>query len=887
MTSWLGKMWGGSSASLPYNIETNPTCPATRHGSRGWAMHSASKKTEGGGEVTAFRANKSELAKMPLRGRAGGGTDPPPPSSSDARYADAGLTQLVPALHHFHRIKRLIHPRILRAHATLDTDYPDETRPSPGLSDLERTSTAGTLVIITEQVAPLDDWLEALDPRSPASNAAAISWGIHNVIEALDFLHAQARLAHGMVCPDAIFVTPGGDFKLGGFDLITPLGIADGGGGGDGGGPTPHFRRYEGAVCPPDYRSPERAGGRYDVLQQSSSPVHAIDCYSLAVLIEYVYSHPHAGTAGQVPPPLRKALARMKNDSPKLRPRLAPLLKCPVFDNPHVKAEKFLDEVLSKPIEEKIMFLQSLPDVLNRGVLNQNVAIHKILPLLVMGLRSSAGNEAAMTQDVNRREVLAIVPLLFQIAESYLAGTPDLFQRHVAPLVPLLFSINDRGVRGAVLQKISLLEGQLDAAAINASVFEPMCSGFTDSSGPLRELTLKATICLVPKLNHASMEKLVRYLIRLQSDPEASIRTNTVIFIGKIAPNLTDMSRQKLILPAFMRSMKDPFTPCRLSALRMAFSCKEYFTQRDVAEKVLPAVVPHALDAAAEVRAEAFKVVDALVAGLRGESQKMTKDEAERISAATCGMSTSSSSGGGDGGGGGIPAVPASGGYLSGLSTWITTSAPPETTTPNSGVVANRKILANANGPSSSSAAVTPRPGGVAAPKFSSLSLRDAQIGGASSSYSNGGGGGGGWSDDDDDDMAGGSSPGMGAAAGGGGWDDDDFGLSPSGKAKGTVGGWNDGLSPPGGRARGGNNDDDGGDFFANFDSRPTIPGGGKSVSLGARRVSNPPQRAGPSPLTSKPAPQMHSSGMILKKQPKPVVKKLPASDLVDGWDDF
>ncbi|KAL3771799.1 hypothetical protein ACHAW5_005354 [Stephanodiscus triporus] len=842
MTSWLGKMWGGSSASLPYNIESTPTSPATRHGSHGWAIHAASRKTDGG-EVTAFQANKSELAKCPLRRGPGGNN----PSLADARYSDTSQTQLVPALHHFHRIKRLIHPRILRAHATLDTDYPDETRPAPGLDDLEKTASTGTLIIVTERATPLDDWLEGLDPRTAQANAAAISWGIYNVVEALDFLHGQAKLSHGMVCPDAIFVTPSGDFKLGGFDLITPLGIADG----DRGGPTPHFRKYEGAVCPPDYRSPERVGQRYDVLQQSA-PVHSLDCYSLAVLIEYVYSHPNAGTAGQVPAPLMKALARMKNDSPKLRPRLAPLLKCPVFDNPHVKAEKFLDEVMSKPIEEKIMFLQSLPDVLNRGVLNQNVAIHKILPLLVMGLRSSAGNEAAMTQDVNRREVLAIVPLLFQIAESYLAGTPELFQRHVAPLVPLLFSINDRGVRGAVLQKISLLEGQLDNGTINASVFEPMCSGFTDSSGPLRELTLKATICLVPKLNYANMEKLVRYLIRLQSDPEASIRTNTVIFIGKIAPNLTDMSRQKLILPAFMRAMKDPFTPCRLSALRAVTSCKEYFSQKDVAEKVLPAVVPHTLDAVSDVRAEAFKVVDALLVGLREESQKMAKDEAERISAATCGMNTAASGDGG--GGGGISAAPASGGYLSGLSTWMTSA--PETT-PNSGV-ASRKIIANANGPSVP-AVTTPRPAGATAPKFSSLSLSDAQIGGASN-Y-NKGGSGGGWSDDDDDDITG-SNPGKGAA---GGWNDDDFGLSPGGKAKG---------------------DSDDGDFFASFDSKPIIPGGGKSVSLGAHR-SNLSQRAGPSPLTSKAAPQMQSSGMILKKQPKPAVKKLPTSDLVDDWDDF
>ncbi len=834
-------MWGGSSSSLPYNIETNPIYPAARHGSRGWSIHAANRKTDGG-EVTAFQANKSDLIKTQLRR----GT------ISDARYTDnTRQTQLIPALHHFHRIKRLIHPRILRAHATLDTDYPDETRPSPGLDDLDKTLGTGTLIIVTENAKPLDEWLESLDPRTSASNAAAVSWGIYNVVEALDFLHTQAKLSHGMVCPDAIFVTPSGDFKLGGFDLITPLGIGDG----NAGGPSQHFRTYEGSVCPPDYRSPERVGGRYDVLQQSA-PIHSLDCYSLAVLIDYIYSHPNAGTSGSVPPALQKALARMKNESPKLRPRLAPLLKCPIFDNPHVKAEKFLDEVLSKPIEEKIMFLQSLPDVLNRGVLNRNVAIHKILPLLVMGLNSSAGNENSMTQDVNRREVLAIVPLLFQIAESYLSDDPDLFQRHVAPLVPLLFSINDRGVRGAVLQKISLLEGKLDQNTINASVFEPMCSGFTDSSGPLRELTLKATICLVPKLNYASMEKLVRYLIRLQSDPEASIRTNTVIFIGKIAPNLTDMSRQKLILPAFMRSMKDPFTPCRLSALKMAYACKDYFTQRDVAEKILPAVVPHTLDAANDVRAEAFKVVEALLSGLRDESQKMAKDEAERISAATCGMNTSASGDGIGGGEGGNTSAPTSGSYLSGISTWMTSA--PETT-PTSSVAAKKTIVANANGTTTAST-VTMRPGGGTVPKFSSLSLSDAQIGGASS-YNHGGvgGGGGGWSDDDNDDITG-----SGAA---GGWDDDDFGLTPDKKAK-------------------GDDDDSGGDdFFASFDSKPKIPGGGKSVSIGARR-SNLSQKTGPSPLTSKAAPQMQSSGMILKKPPKPAVKKL-TSDLVDDWDDF
>jgi SCY1-like protein 1 len=536
MASWLGSLWGGSGASsLPYNISTEPLATSTNKGSHGWKIHKATHKTNGE-EVTAFQASKAELAKTPLQQRS--------QSLAAARYSDgsSNLTQLVPALHHFHRIKRLIHPRILRTHATLDTDYPDDSKPSPGLDALDKVAATGNLIIVTEKAIPLDDWLENLNPHTHQANAAAVSWGIYNIVEALNFLHTQAKLAHGMICPDAVFVTPGGDFKLGGFDLVTPLGIADGGG-----GPTPHFRKYDASVCPADYRSPERLNGRYDTLQQSA-PVHSIDCYSLAVLIEYIYTHPSAGTNGQVPAPLMKALLRMKNESPKLRPRLQPLLKCPVFDNPYVKAQIFLDEVVSKPAEEKIIFLQSLPDVLNRGVLNENVAIYKILPLLIMGLRASAGNEAAMSQDINRREVLAIVPLLFQIAESYLAKTPELFQKHVTPLVPLLFAVNDRGVRGSILQKISILESQLDKSALNSSVFEPMCSGFTDSSGPLRELTLKSTIVLVPKLNHANLEKLVRYLVRLQADPEASIRTNTVIFIGKVAPHLTETSRQKLIV---------------------------------------------------------------------------------------------------------------------------------------------------------------------------------------------------------------------------------------------------------------------------------------------------------------------------------------------------
>lgn len=93
MTSWLGSLWGGShSSSLPYNIESTPISPATKHGSHGWAIHNATKKTDGG-EVTAFQASKAELAKAPLRRNT---------SLADARYSDTSQTQLIPAVSHFY-----------------------------------------------------------------------------------------------------------------------------------------------------------------------------------------------------------------------------------------------------------------------------------------------------------------------------------------------------------------------------------------------------------------------------------------------------------------------------------------------------------------------------------------------------------------------------------------------------------------------------------------------------------------------------------------------------------------------------------------------------------------------------------------------------------------
>lgn len=279
-----------------------------------------------------------------------------------------------------------------------------------------------------------------------------------------------------------------------------------------------------------------------------------------------------------------------------------------------------------------------------------------------------------------------LVPL-FYIEEQY--QDPSKIGKELAPLISKLFHVPDRGVRSILLNQVGFMTLHLDKNALNANVFEPLCSGFNDSSPALRELTLKATLGLVPSLTPPSLEKLSRYLVRLQSDAETSIRTNAVIFIAKIAPHLSEVSKEKMLLPAYARAMKDMYGPCRLAALQSTLQSKQLFAVSDLATKVLPCVMPLLLDPLKDVRDQAFRVVHTLLHDIQEESKRMElivppggvgsgqssqpPPTAQRPAVPSPGTTNGTSS---------IPQAPSSGStYLSGLSSWMSTSTQPSTTT--------------------------------------------------------------------------------------------------------------------------------------------------------------------------------------------------------------
>lgn len=124
----------------------------------------------------------------------------------------------------------------------------------------------------------------------------------------------------------------------------------------------------------------------------------------------------------------------------------------------------------------------------------------------------------------------------------------------------------------------------------------------------IREATVKAIPLLAPKVDcsaarvrppsdHSCRSQLtdrilnndlLRLLAKMQVDPEPSIRTNTCILLGRLAPLLGPNTKKRVLVPAFARSLKDSFVHARVAGLMAFMATVDAFDKDDIASKVIP-----------------------------------------------------------------------------------------------------------------------------------------------------------------------------------------------------------------------------------------------------------------------------------------------------------
>eukprot|EP00752_Nemacystus_decipiens_P008452 g7555.t1 len=553
---------GNAASGLPFVVEDEvnsyPESPETCS----WRMHLGTKRA-GGGAVSIFRL---DLKSCPPIAKVSG---------------QDGMKNL----------RTLRHPHVLACldSVQLETEY----------------------VIATEEVIPLKKWVWAHCEEGKKDEQVA--WGMYCLCSALKFLHEDCKLYHNNVSTDSVFVTSGGDWKLGGMDLLSPLGGTD------------YSIAERRGLQPRHFQSAERNNHdwwRYSPTMDGGGihmPIHCMDVFAMGKLLERVYPE-------GIPVALDKYVSKMLLPEPTKRPTASQYLRCAFLRKQTVKDLAALELFSMKSAEEKAELLQRFTTKSH----SRQALVHKVVPLLLSELaKASNTTPGAVAPGAARSTVSLCFPPLLEISKEM---SDDDFHARVQPAIAGLFAVNDRGVRVMLLTNIPSYGKRLEDKVVNDQVFDPLCAGFTDAAAPLRELTLKSMVAFTQQLSEKNMnDKLIKHLARLQGDAEDSIRTNAIIFLGKVAGQLSPAVRDKVLLPAFARGVKDPFVATRLAGLRATAACHQHFRAEEVCAKVLPTVMLCLIDPGSDaVRESAFACVDTYMSKLREVSARMKVEEAER-----------------------------------------------------------------------------------------------------------------------------------------------------------------------------------------------------------------------------------------------------------------
>ncbi len=194
----------------------------------------------------------------------------------------------------------------------------------------------------------------------------------------------------------------------------------------------------------------------------------------------------------------------------------------------------------------------------------------------------------------------------------------DEWESRITPVIVRLFYNPDRAIRVCLLENLANMIDHLSQKIVNDKIFPQMVTGFADVAPLVREQTVKAVLTIISKLSDRTINgELLKQLAKTSNDEQPGIRTNTTICLGKIARSLGSNTRQKVLIAAFSRSLRDPFVHARNAALLALAATSDLFTEDDCANKILPALCPSLIDKEKVVRDQANKCFDVYLQKVR------------------------------------------------------------------------------------------------------------------------------------------------------------------------------------------------------------------------------------------------------------------------------
>ncbi|PCH43923.1 ARM repeat-containing protein [Wolfiporia cocos MD-104 SS10] len=488
------------------------------------------------------------------------------------------------------------------------------------LKFMDAVETDSTIYIMTERVRPLASAISEWSSKGAQQREDWLIWGLHRVSVALAFVNDSCASTHGNLRVDSIFISASGEWKLGGFEVLSsPKDDAA-------------VLYTMGSLLPESttYAPPEVKKGGWSATKELTPA--AADSYALGLLIHCAFNPslplpataqpphppPTAASRGAIPNVLFSSYKRLLNPNPKSRLTAKVFLELGTAttagdgsgffaDNSLVKVCTGLDNFSISNEGEKATFLRTLKE--SASSFPSEFVSYRVLPSLVSALQFGGASAPA------------ILPLVMQMGKTV---APENYSSVILVHLVKLFTSPDRGTRLALLEHLPEYAEKLDKKAVVDKIWPHLQTGFSDTVAVIREATVKSIILLSDKFNDRILNNdLLRFLAKMQGDPEASIRTNTCILIGRLGPSLGYNTKRKVLVPAFSRALKDPFVHCRVAGLMALMATIDCFDIEDLAGKVIPNMAFTTLDKEKLVRDQAFKAMELFVKKLEEHAATM------------------------------------------------------------------------------------------------------------------------------------------------------------------------------------------------------------------------------------------------------------------------
>ncbi|PPQ70522.1 hypothetical protein CVT26_013980 [Gymnopilus dilepis] len=480
------------------------------------------------------------------------------------------------------------------------------TRHPDVLKFMDAVESDTSIYIMTERVRPLSAALSQYSTKNAQEREDWLLWGLHRISVALAFLNEQCLSTHGKVSTSAIFLTPSGEWKLGGFEVLS--------------NPKDETALLYtlGGLVPGStpWAPPEVKKNGWSALKDLSPGT--ADAYALGLLLHAVFnpSHPLPATAepphpppapssrGSIPQGIFPVYKKLLNPNPKARLNVKGFLEIGMAEetgffahNRLVKVCSGLDNFALASEAEKNALLRTLKESASSFPLE--FTSYRILPSLLSALEYGGASAAA------------ILPLVLQFGAN---TSPEEYPKIILAPIIKLYASPDRGTRMALLDHLPEYVEKLDKKVVSDKIFPHLQTGFSDTVAVIREATVKSISLLSSKLTDRILNNdLLRLLAKMQMDPEPSIRTNTCILLGRLGPTLGYNTKRKVLVPAFSRALKDTFVHARVAGLMAFMATIDCFEVPELASKVIPSMAFTLVDEEKLVRDQAFKALELFV----------------------------------------------------------------------------------------------------------------------------------------------------------------------------------------------------------------------------------------------------------------------------------